>query len=96
MLEYFILITETTPDGMFTLGEVECAGACVNAPVMSVGFDYYEDLTDETTKKVLDAYKRGEHPKPGPQNTRKTCEGVLGKSSLIEPPTGPYAPNPNL
>lgn len=47
-----IEVGETTSDGRFTLGEVECAGACVNAPMFSVGDDYYEDLTEETTNQV--------------------------------------------
>jgi NADH dehydrogenase (ubiquinone) flavoprotein 2 len=83
------LLSETTPDGRFTLGEVECSGACVNAPVMSVGDDYYEDLTPETTVKVLEAFKRGEKPKYGPQNGRKTCEGPMGKTSLFSDPVPP-------
>jgi len=86
-------VGETTPDGMFTLGEVECAGACVNAPMLSVGDDYYEDLTEETTNKILDAFKRGEKPPAGPQNgKRKYSEGPMGKTTLKEPPMGPYAP----
>jgi len=84
---------ETTKDGLFTLGEVECAGACVNAPMMAVGDDYYEDLTPETTKKILDAFKKGEKPKMGPQNgTRHTCEPNRKQSTLNETPMGPYAP----
>jgi len=80
----------TTKDGLFTLGEVECAGACVNAPMLSVGDDYYEDLTPETTNQILDAFKRGEKPKPGPQDgKRKTCEGPDGKTTLLETPPGP-------
>jgi len=86
-------IGETTQDGLFTLGEVECAGACVNAPMMSIGDDYYEDLTFETTNKILDSFKAGKKPKSGPQNGRKTCEGILGKTTLLEPPYGPQSPN---
>jgi len=88
-----IEVGETTKDGMFTLGEVECAGACVNAPMLAVGDDYYEDLTPETTNKVLDALKRGERLPKGPQNGRKTCEPFQRPSSLTETPTGPYAPS---
>jgi len=87
-------VGETTPDGKFTLGEIECAGACVNAPMLSIGDDYYEDLTPETTNKILNAFKRGETPPAGPQNEkRKYSEGPMGKTTLIEPPTGPFAPN---
>ena len=67
-------LNETTRDGVFTLVEVECLGACVNAPMMQINDDFYEDLTPETTRKVLDAFKAGTKPKPGPQNGRFTCE----------------------
>lgn len=76
-------IGETTPDRMFTLGEVECAGACVNAPCMSVGDDYYEDLTPEDTVRIIDAVAKGEKPPPGPQNGRKNCEGSQGQTTLL-------------
>ncbi|KAF7363273.1 hypothetical protein MSAN_00982400 [Mycena sanguinolenta] len=58
---------ETTKDGKFTVIEVECQGACSNAPMMAINDDFYEDLTSETTKKILDAFSKGEKPKPGPQ-----------------------------
>ncbi len=61
---------ETTPDGLFTLSEIECLGACVNAPVVWIGDDYYEDLDIENTKELLRALKRGETPKPGSQTGR--------------------------
>eukprot|EP01114_Cavostelium_apophysatum_P007988 TRINITY_DN2022_c0_g1_i1.p1 TRINITY_DN2022_c0_g1~~TRINITY_DN2022_c0_g1_i1.p1 ORF type:complete len:260 (-),score=33.20 TRINITY_DN2022_c0_g1_i1:61-840(-) len=86
-----IEVGETTKDGMFTLGEVECAGACVNAPVMSIGDDYYEDLTAESTNKILDAFKRGEKPKMGSQIGRFSSEPEKKKAGkpLIEP-SGPF------
>jgi len=85
-------VGETTKDGMFTLGEVECAGACVNAPVMSIGDDYYEDLTPETTNKILDAFKKGgEKPKIGSQIGRMSSEFAPSKkTTLTETPTGPF------
>jgi NADH dehydrogenase (ubiquinone) flavoprotein 2 len=49
-----------------------------------------EDLDENSTNKILDALKRGEKPKPGPQNGRKNCEGIMGKTTLLEPPPGPY------
>ena len=52
--------------------EVECLGACVNAPVVQINDDFYEDLDEASLKKVLDAFKRGETPKPGPQVDRQT------------------------
>ena len=56
---------ETTPDGQFTLVEVECLGACVNAPVVQVNDDYYEDLDASSVEALLDALSRGEAPPPG-------------------------------
>eukprot|EP01111_Echinosteliopsis_oligospora_P009384 TRINITY_DN2735_c0_g1_i1.p1 TRINITY_DN2735_c0_g1~~TRINITY_DN2735_c0_g1_i1.p1 ORF type:complete len:264 (-),score=72.29 TRINITY_DN2735_c0_g1_i1:24-776(-) len=81
---------ETTKDGNFTLTEVECLGACVNAPMMQIGDHFYEDLTPETTVKVLDQFAKGEEPKVGPQTSRKCAEGPLGKTTLLEPPSGPF------
>lgn len=73
---------ETTANGEFTLTEVECLGACVNAPMMQVNDDYYEDLTAESTAKILNALKNGETPKPGPQSGRIGCEPAGGLTSL--------------
>ena len=53
---------ETTPDGLFTLLEVECLGACVNAPMVQINDDFYECLTPETTKKILDECKKSGPP----------------------------------
>ncbi|KAG2227482.1 hypothetical protein INT45_007508 [Circinella minor] len=81
---------ETTKDGLFTLVEVECAGACVNAPVMAINDDYYEDLTPETTKKLLDNLQNGKPIKAGPQSGRHTCEPAPGVyTTLNEEPYGP-------
>lgn len=73
---------ETTADGKFTLAEVECLGACVNAPMMQINDDYYEDLTPESTKAVLEALKRGETPKPGPQGGRQFSAPEGGPTTL--------------
>lgn len=72
-------IGETRNDRQFTLREVECLGACVNAPmcqVSSFGRDdnYYEDLTPESVVKLIDSLERGENPKPGPQSGRVSSE----------------------
>ena len=75
---------ETTEDGTFTLAEVECLGACVNAPMMMINDDYYEDLTPESTKLVLDALKRGETPAPGPQGGRQFSAPEGGPTTLTE------------
>jgi len=73
---------ETSPDGNFTLLEVECLGACVNAPMMQINDDYYEDLTAQSTEAVLDALAKGETPQPGSQTGRKTCEPAGGLTTL--------------
>ncbi|MFZ2870695.1 NADH-quinone oxidoreductase subunit NuoE [Zavarzinia sp.] len=75
-------INQTTPDGTFSLMEAECLGACVNAPMMQVNDDFYEDLTAETTLKVLDALARGETPKTGPQIDRQTSCPEGGPTTL--------------
>jgi len=74
---------ETTPDGQFTLLEVECLGACVNAPMMQVGDDYYEDLDAASTEKVLDALAKGETPTPGSQAGKRVgCQPAGGLTTL--------------
>jgi len=83
---------ETTPDKMFTLVEVECLGACVHAPIMQIGDDYYEDLTNETAIKILNELKEGKQPKTNSQKGRIVAEPFGGRTSLQEPPMGPYAP----
>jgi len=75
---------ETTADGEFTLLEVECLGACVNAPMMQIGDDYYEDLDSETTGQILDDLKAGRVPKAGSQVARHTCEPIGGLTSLAD------------
>lgn len=78
-------LDETTPDGMFTLVEVECLGACVNAPVVQIGDDYYEDLDAESVVAVLGALKRGETPAPGPQTAgRRASAPKGGPTTLLE------------
>lgn len=56
---------ETTKDGLFTLSEVECIGACVNAPVIQINDDYYEDLSEESLLKLLKDLEEGHEVKPG-------------------------------
>ena len=73
---------ETSTDGDFSLGEVECLGACVNAPVLQIGDDYYEDVDAESTGKILDALKRGENPGAGPQIGRQTSAPSSGPTTL--------------
>ena len=54
---------ETTEDGLFTVNEMECLGACVNAPMMQIGDDYYEDLDADSTESILSVLKAGGAPK---------------------------------
>ncbi|KAJ3210153.1 NADH:ubiquinone oxidoreductase 24 [Dinochytrium kinnereticum] len=84
-----IKVGGTTKDKLFTLVEVECAGACSNAPVMAVNDDYYEDLTPQTTMKLLDDIKAGRPTKLGPQSSRQTSEPITGLTTLTSEPTGP-------
>lgn len=79
-----IKLGETTADGQFTVIEVECLGACVNAPMMQIGDDFYEDLTAESTEAILDALARGERPTPGPQNGRIRACPKSGPTSLLD------------
>jgi NADH-quinone oxidoreductase subunit E len=71
-----------SPDGDFSWEEVECLGACVNAPMVLIWKDTYEDLTAESFEKVLDAMARGETPKPGPQNGRQFSAPIGGPTTL--------------
>ena len=72
----------TTPDGLFTLTEVECMGNCSNAPMVQINDDNFEDLDYDSTTAILEALARGESPKAGPQNGRKSSEPIGGPTSL--------------
>ncbi|MFN7452577.1 MAG: NADH-quinone oxidoreductase subunit NuoE [Alphaproteobacteria bacterium] len=80
---------QTSEDGRFTLTEVECLGACVNAPMLqvtsSIDDDYFEDLNYDTTREILQKLKHGEKPRPGPQSGRISSEPQGGKTTLKEP-----------
>ena len=69
-------------DGNFSWEEVECLGACVNAPMVLIGNDTFEDLTTESFAKVLDGFAAGIPPKPGPQNGRQFSAPVGGPTTL--------------
>jgi NADH-quinone oxidoreductase subunit E len=71
-----------TADGKFSWIEVECLGACVNAPMAQINYDYYEDLTPETFEKVLDELAAGRTPKPGPQIDRQLSAPIGGPTTL--------------
>ncbi|KEZ38677.1 NADH:ubiquinone reductase (H(+)-translocating) [Scedosporium apiospermum] len=90
---------ETTPDGLFTFIEVECLGACVNAPMIQINDDYYEDLTPETVVELLSALRESANatgsaaaakkvPAAGPLSGRKTCENSAGQTNLTAEPWG--------
>ena len=75
-------------DGKFSWEEVECLGACANAPMAQIGKDYYEDLTTEGLSKLLDDMAAGNVPTPGPQNGRYSCEPLTGLTSLKDHDSG--------
>jgi NADH-quinone oxidoreductase subunit E len=74
-----------TADGQLSWTEVECLGACTNAPVFQVYKDYYEDLTPESTEKLIEAFRRGETPKAGSQTGRVSSEPATGLNTLTDP-----------
>ena len=71
-------------DGDFSWEEVECLGACVNAPMVLIWNDTYEDLTPESFEKVLDGFARGKPVKPGPQIARQLSAPVGGPTTLLK------------
>lgn len=73
---------QTSDDGLFTVIEVECLGACCNAPMVQINDEYYEDLTAENFRTVLDTLKRGETPDKGSQTGRSGSEPADGLTSL--------------
>lgn len=91
-----ISVGETTSDGLFSIVEVECAGACVNAPVVAINDDYYEDLTPESIVHILKELRQGKSPKPGTR-IRHSCEPTHELTSLKEASQGPgFAIRPDL
>uniref|UniRef100_A0A8R1TQ02 NADH dehydrogenase [ubiquinone] flavoprotein 2, mitochondrial n=1 Tax=Onchocerca volvulus TaxID=6282 RepID=A0A8R1TQ02_ONCVO len=84
-----IKVGETTKDGLFSLAEVECLGACVNAPMAQINDDYYEDLTPKDISDILDEFKAGKRPKPGPRSGRTAAEPINGPTTLTTPPKPP-------
>ncbi len=73
---------ESTKDGLFTLVEVECLGACVNAPMVQINDDYYEDLTPERMKEMIGQLKQGHDLPTGSQTGRKCSMAATGPTSL--------------
>ena len=73
-----------TKDGLFSWREVECLGACVNAPMVQINYDYYEDLTPENFEKLLDDLAAGKKVKTGPQIDRQFSAPVGGPTTLLD------------
>jgi len=84
-------LKETTEDGLFTLMEVECLGACVNAPVVQVNDDFYEDLDPAKLEQLLDDLKAGKKPAYGPQIDRLNSAPVGGMTTLTDVAVKPTA-----
>jgi NADH-quinone oxidoreductase subunit E len=74
-----------TTDGKFSWVEVECLGACVNAPMVQINYDYYEDLTADSFARILDELSAGRTPTPGPQTDRQLSAPVGGPTTLTDP-----------
>jgi NADH-quinone oxidoreductase subunit E len=74
---------ETSADGLFTMTEVECLGACVNAPILQVNDDFYEDMDARLTEGLIAALRRGEVPAPGSMIGRQTSAPIGGPTTLI-------------
>ena len=81
-----IKLGESTPDMRFFLREFECLGACANAPMLWIDDDYYEDLTYDSARAIMEALRRGERPTPEPQAGRWASMAAGGKTSLFLDP----------
>jgi NADH-quinone oxidoreductase subunit E len=77
---------DVTPDGALSWVEVECLGACVNAPMAQINYDYYEDLTPDSFARILDDLAAGKDVEPGPQVDRQFSGPEGGLTALHEPP----------
>jgi NADH-quinone oxidoreductase E subunit len=77
-------LKETTADGKFTLVEVECLGTCVNAPVIQINDDFFEDLDPIKLERLLDALARGKPVTPGSQSGRQGSAPEGGPTTLLE------------
>ena len=75
---------ETTEDGLFTLMEVECLGACTNAPMVQINDDYYEDLDGQIIVEILEALKNGDAPIRGSQKGRQNAAPFGGPQTLLD------------
>ncbi len=73
-----------SPEGVFSWIEVECLGACVNAPMVQINKDYYEDLTPENFEALLEGLRRRRQMKTGPQNGRQFSAPIGGQKTLLD------------
>jgi len=88
-------LKEVTEDGMFSVMEVECLGACANAPMVQINDDYYEDLTPERLVQIIDDLRAGKEVPVGPQTGRLCSAPEGGPQTLTDvPPPGKRAPKP--
>jgi len=71
-------VGDTTQDGLFSLSEFECLGACVNAPIIWVDDDYYEDVDPEGVRKIIDAFREGKPPTAGSISSGRQKSGPAG------------------
>jgi len=74
---------ETSEDRLFTMTEVECLGACVNAPILQVHDDFYEDMDGPATERLLEALRRNEVPPPGSAQGRQGSAPAAGPTTLV-------------
>ena len=77
---------ETTADGVFSLEEVECIGACTGAPAMQVNYDFYENLTIERTTQIFEALETGRKPQTSDADHRLRERAASGRSAGHQPP----------
>lgn len=89
-----IELGQTTEDGLFSLVEVECLGACANAPMVQINDWYYEDLTPERLSEILDDLRAGKEIPRGSQSGRQTSAPIKDQKTLLSPP--PRAPRASL
>lgn len=75
-------VGETSEDGMFSISEFECLGACVNAPIVWVDDDYFEDVDPDALKRIIAAFRAGQTPEPGSQTGRQTSAPVGDRTTL--------------
>jgi NADH-quinone oxidoreductase subunit E len=79
-------VGDTSADGKFTLKEFECLGACVNAPIVWIDDDFYEDLNPDRVRDIIKRFRAGETPTPGSQTGRQKSAPASGPTTLAGAP----------